>query len=99
MLSYKARLKRLEAHSNEGYSDVLSWIKAGRYYDELSETEKERYCLYCGSDRIGLEQLEGYFNGLHFQLERKSDPPTPNELAQRIQSVEQWVEDVKKETS
>ena len=90
MSNYRARLKRLEAHSNYGFSDVLSWIKAGRYYDELTDTEKERYCLYSGFDRIGLEQVQGYFNALHTPLERKPEPPTQSELAERIQFVEQW---------
>ena len=69
---------------------MLSWIQAGRYYDDLSDSEKDRYCLYRNSDRIGLEQVNGYFNGQHFQLERNPAPPTPIEHAARVKELEEW---------
>lgn len=90
MPNVKARLNRLEAHKSQNFADVLSWIQARRYYDELSDSEKDRYCLYRGSDRMGLEQVESYFNGLHFQLERNPPPPTAAELAARVKEVEEW---------
>ena len=90
MPNVKARLNRLEAQHNNSFADVLSWIRAGRYYDELSDSEKERYCLYRDSDRLGLEQVNGYFNGLHFQLERNPAPPTPTQHAATVKELEEW---------
>ena len=90
MPNVKARLNRLEAQHSQGFADVLSWIRAGRYYDELSDSERERYCLYRGSDRMGLEQVEDYFNGLHFQLESNPPPPTPTQHAETVKELEEW---------
>lgn len=90
MPNIKRRLNRLEAQHNNGFADVLSWIREGRFYDELSDSEKNRYCLYCGIDRMGLEQVEDYFNGLHFQLERNPAPPTPTQHAETVKKLEEW---------
>ena len=97
MPNIKARLNRLEARHNQSFADVLSWIRAGRYYDELSDSEKERYCLYSNSDRLGLEQVNSYFNGLHFQLERNPIPPTPTQHAEIVKEIEEWFRQAQEE--
>ena len=48
------------------------------------------YCLYRDCDRLGLEQVNGYFNGLHFQLERNPAPPTPTQHAETVKELEEW---------
>ena len=97
MSNVKARLNRLEAQRNHSFADVLSWIRAGRYYDELSDSERERYCQYRNSDRLGLEQVEDYFNGLHFQLERNPPPPTPALHAETVKELEEWFRQAQEE--
>ena len=90
IVNIERRLNRLEARHSQSFTDVLSWIRAGRYYDELNDAEKERYCLYRNSDRMGLEQVCGYFVGLHFQLEHNPTPPTPTQHAETVKELEEW---------
>ena len=98
MTNIKGRLNRLEAQRRQGFADVISWIRAGRFYDELTSPERQRYCDYRGSDRLGFEQVEGYFyGGLHIPLERNPTPPTSAEIAERVRFVEQWFEQAKAE--
>ena len=89
-MNVRQRLRRLEKGTGTPFADVLGWIRAGRYYDELSDSQKERYCLYRDCDRLGLEQVNGYFNGLHFRLERNPAPPTPTQHAETVKELEEW---------
>lgn len=91
MRSITRRINKLERQQAHNYADVVSWIREGRYYDELSDSEKERYCSYRNCDRIGLEQVVGYFfDGLHVPLERRPAPPTEAERVQRVKDIEEW---------
>ena len=48
MRDYNSRLQKIESKNTEitEFSDVWEWIKAGRYWDELTEDELIRYFCY-----------------------------------------------------
>ena len=87
----KKRLAALNKQDEDSVSDVLSWIRQGLYYDELTEEQKDRYCLYRNTIREVFEEVETFlFDGdLHFKLEENEPPPTKDELSQIIEEVEQ----------
>ena len=97
-MSAKTRLKRLEHKAiAEGFSDVLSWIHAGRFYDELTEEERKRYCQYQYGEGIE-EPPDGYFSkvfGLpfdyHFRLEYKKKPLTEAEIKENIAFLDEYM--------
>ena len=97
-MNVRQRLRRLEKGTGTPFADVLGWIRQGKYYDELTPAERQRYCDYRGSDRLGFEQVEGYFcGGLHVRLKRNPAPPTSAELEERQQYVERWYREAKEE--
>ena len=56
--SIKNRMTRLSKHSNE-WGDVLALIRAKKRYSELTDDQKERYCLYYwGIAREVVEEVE-----------------------------------------
>lgn len=86
----KKRLDALNKHDAERFSDVLLLIHQGKYYDDLTDEQKERYCLYKGSDRKIVEDVQFYlFDGnMHFLLEENELPPTTEEMKGIIDDVE-----------
>lgn len=97
-MSAKTMLKRLERKANIGcFADVLSWIRAGRFYDELTEEEQKRYCLYQYGEGIE-EPPDGYFSkvfGLpfdyHFRLEYKKKPLTEAEIRENVSFLDEYM--------
>ena len=67
--SISRRLEQLETANRVPFRDVLLLIDAHRYYDELTEEQKERFCAYAGEPRADVE-AEAYelLNDLHFML-------------------------------
>lgn len=98
-MSAKSRLKRLERKANSGsFADVVSWIRAGRFYDELTEDEQARYCQY----RYGEQHTEppeqylstvfdGFSFDPHFRLEYKPKPPTEKEFRENVAFIEEYM--------
>ena len=89
------RLKRLEKAINGQNAGVLGWIRAGRFYDELSPNEQTAYCLYrygmpTHPDETMYRVMETPFDK-HFRLEAKPQPLTQTEYAQRVQEVEAYI--------
>lgn len=97
-MSAKTMLKRLERKANSGcFADVLSWIRAGRFYDELTEEEQKRYCQYQYGEGIE-EPPDGYFSkvfGLpfdyHFRLEYKKKPLTEAEIRENVSFLDEYM--------
>lgn len=94
------RLKRLESKAYIGcFADVLSLIRAGRYYDELTQEEQKRYCMYRYGENV-TEPPEQYlstvFKGFpfdaHFRLEYKPKPLTASEIAQNIKEIDSYMQ-------
>ena len=103
-MSAKSRLKRLENKAFSGdFADVLFWIRAGRFYDELTWQERARYCLY----RYGAgpeEPQEEYFARVmgepfdrHFSLDYKPKPLTQDEIRERAEWVQEYMEEHSRE--
>jgi hypothetical protein len=99
-MSAKTRLKRLERKANSGvFVDVLAWVRAGRFYDELTEAEQVRYCQYRYGDEH-TEPPEQYlstvFPGMqfdpHFQLEYKPKPPTEKEFRENVAFIQEYMQ-------
>lgn len=91
----KNRIRKAQAktHTGEALGLVANAIARGAYYDELTEEEKNAYCGYIGSEREALETINGYILGnLHFQVEQKSKPLTEEQLKERAQEVETYIQ-------
>lgn len=93
------RLKRLERKVNSGdYLDVIVWIRAGRFYDELSKEEQIRYCQYRYGEQF-TEPPEQYFSNVfkgfgfdpHFKLEYKPKPPTEKEIRENVAFLDEYM--------
>ena len=100
MKNIEHRLKRLELQKRKQYTDVLMLIKNGKYYDELTESEQERYAqYYYGFSRQSLEEFINLFRddqtteaeAMHFLLERKPKPPTREEMEQTRIEIEAYM--------
>lgn len=99
-MSVNSRLKRLERSATSGgdFADVLSWIRAGRFYDELDDSQKEKYCAYQGFPRKGMEDVENMIRGnLHIALEYKPKPLTQDEIRERAEWVQTFMEERSRE--
>lgn len=67
---------------------ILELIRAGAYYDELTDEEKELYAQHWNTDREALEEVNTLAVGsLHFQLTRLVQTRTIKRLNERIQEV------------
>lgn len=102
MPKYNSRIKRLESRYGLESVDVLAWIDAGRFYDELTEEERKAYKKYKESlggaaddiagaelDVLFCEKTEG--EAYHFRLTKRKKPPTRAELDQIIRELEEYV--------
>lgn len=91
MRSYERRLARLEASQPRLFADVLALIARHAYYDEITPQEQARYCEFIGIEKRAFEDCNMMVLGdCHVMLE-KIDPPTPEELSQIIQDVQDYV--------
>ena len=88
MKTYQRRLKALEAAS-PAFADVLKLIRRGARYDELNDQQKSRYCSMIGTPQKLYEEITlAVVGDLHILLQR-FDPPTPDELKEIIDELEQ----------
>lgn len=101
--SVNKRLKSLEkkTSSANNYRDIINLIKAGAFYDEISELEQIRYCEYQGFEKNVIEQVyksvfEENAEPLHFNLELRPKPLSEEELKKRIDEVEKIVKECEK---
>ncbi len=100
MMNIQRRLKKLELRKGEQFTDVLTLIQKRKYYDELNEAEQERYAqYYYGFSRQSLNEFINVFRdkqtteaeAMHFLLEKKPKPPTPEEMEQRRIEIEEYM--------
>ena len=90
-----SRLNTLEKECgiSEHSSCVLRLIRSGKYYDELSNEERNAYCKYLGFEREVYETINALvFNSLHFQLEKKRKPATREQFEENVKEVEMIVQ-------
>lgn len=94
----RIRKAQANAHAGEDLGIVAAAINRGAFYDELTDEEKNAYCGYLGTEREALETVHGYILGtLHFKVERKPKPPTPEEHRARVREVEAYFEELRDE--
>ena len=91
MRSFDRRLAKLEMANIQLYADVLKLIDQNRYYDELDEAQKNRYCAFVGVPRKTYEETNILVCGDLHTLLARIDQPTPEELAQIIQDIQDYV--------
>ena len=91
MRSFDRRLARLEAAQPRQYADVLALIARHAYYDEITPQEQARYCEYVRVPRQIFEETHILVCGDLHTLLARIDQPTPEELAQIIQDVQDYV--------
>lgn len=90
MKTYQRRLKALETAS-PAFADVLKLIRRGARYDELNDQQKSRYCSMIGTPQKVYEEIAlDVVGDLHILLQR-FDSPTPDELKEIIDELEQTV--------
>ena len=91
----KRRLKKVEEGTAADGTDlhILELIRAGAYYDELTEEEKELYAQHWKTDRDTLEEVNTLTLGsLHFRLTRLIPTRTIKRLNEHIQEVAEIVD-------
>ena len=89
MKNYDKRLEKLESNPAQQWRDVRCLICQGRYYDELTADQRQRYCEYRGIERNAFEEVETAVSGsLHFRLEPKPDSPAPSKLRHIITQLQ-----------
>ena len=83
---------------NADFRHLAHLIRSGAYYDELTDAEKDEYCLYCDVSRNVFETVTfTVLETLHTPLEFKKPPPTAAELEKTIQEVQEYIEELKRE--
>lgn len=104
LASLKNRIKKAQrnTHAGDSLGRIAELISRGAFYDELTPEEREAYKAYKESlggvaDDIAGAELEIMFfdktkeEAYHFPLTKRKRPPTKEELAQRVQEVEDIV--------
>jgi hypothetical protein len=87
MATISRRLDRLEQTSGP-WSDIERLIEGRRFYDQLTERQKRRFCSMNGISRRDFEEIAlSLFGDLHLLL-TKFDQPTNKELAQIKSEIE-----------
>ena len=87
------RLERLENASEGNYTEIIRLIKSGAFYDDLTDDQKELYCLYRGYDRQAIEELFMIMHEtMHIQLELKPPKMTPEEERKHVVEVAKEIE-------
>ncbi len=90
----KRRIGKVERENAADYTDIriLKLIRAGAYYDELTDEEKDLYAQHWKTDREVLEEVNTQVVGsLHFRLTRLVPTRTIKRLNEHIQEVEEMV--------
>ena len=95
----KSRLKKLEIIAcGLLFSDVLTWIRNGRYYDELTPEEQAQYCRYQYGEGVS-EPKEAYYidssgekYNYHFRLQYKRKPVTEFEIRNNVAFLADYME-------
>lgn len=96
------RLNRLERHHNNDFAEIRKLIKAGAFYDELTEKQKADYEKYKSSLGGAAEDIAGaklsvmlfdvpQDEAYHFRISERKPAPTREELQERINEVEQYM--------
>lgn len=85
----RTALKKLEALERAGaWPDVQMLVENHKYYDELTDRQKRRFCSMNGVSRRDYEAIAlSLFGDLHLLL-MKFDKPTNKELAQIKSEIE-----------
>lgn len=90
----KRRIDKVERENAADHTDlnILKLIRAGAYYDELTEEEKELYAQHWKIERKTLEDVNvNVIGSLHFQLTRLVPARTLSRLDEHIQEVEKII--------
>ena len=90
----KRRITKVEQENAADATDIriLKLIRAGAYYDELTEEEKNLYAQHWKTDREALEEVNALSLGtLHFRLTRLVPTRTIKQLNGHIQEVEEII--------
>ena len=90
----KRRITKVERENAADYTDlrILELIRAGAYYDELTEEEKDLYAQHWKTDRETLEEVNALALGtLHFRITRLVPTRTIKQLNGHIQEVAEIV--------
>ena len=90
----KRRIGKLERENAADFIDlrILGLIRAGAYYDELTDEEKDLYAQHWKTEREVLEEVNTRAVGsLHFRLTRFVPTRTIKRLNEHIQEVEEMV--------
>ena len=99
MLNVKSKLsrieKRLKIDVDPNEKIISEWIKAGRYYDELSDEEKELYNKYWDNDMSALYRM--FEVEPHFELELKQPPLTDEQFRERCREIREIMQSVEDE--
>ena len=99
--SIKRRITALNNYKGVNYSRIIEKVRKGAYYDELTDTEKDAYKAYkeslgAGADDIARAELEIIINetpaseAYHFIITPRKKAPTPEELRERAQEIEDY---------
>lgn len=100
-MKFNNRLNKLESKRQIEHSSIIRLIKMGTFYDDLTDEQKDQYCLYRGIDRDVHEEMCQLINEecgvpyfvtrpLHFLLEPKPKPLTSKELQERVKEIEDY---------
>ena len=99
MLNVKSKLsrieKRLKIDVDPNEKIISEWIKAGRFYDELSDEEKALYNKYWDCNMAGLYEM--FEVEPHFELELKQPPLTDEQFRERCREIREIMQSVEDE--
>lgn len=98
----KKRVERARQHSSAAgvYRHIKAYIAAGKYYDELTDEDKNLYCEYLERPREGYEVVNRLVYGhQHVKLEQKQPPPTEAELEETRQYIKEYLKSGYKDES
>lgn len=96
--SYDKRVKLLETGHTTDAAVVCEWVRAGRYYDDLTDDEREVYARYKCTTREVMEEVETAVRGdLHFRLEMTVKQPLDEIIAEIAEHMDKASEEYEKE--
>lgn len=102
MLNVKGKLSQIEKRLKKSVDPVdpnekiiSEWIKAGRFYDELNDEEKELYNRYWDCNMAGLYEM--YELTPHFELELKQPPLNDEQFRERCKEIREYMQGIEDE--